>query len=96
MRLARQSSEKYLQTFKARFEPSCRDDLRPGAERLIGRQRKWQYVWVIEDGPCSGQWACALISPEPAPFAWAPESDLKPKNAWARGYRRWASWLRKV
>jgi hypothetical protein len=78
MRLERQSSEKYLQTFEARFEPARRDDLTPGAERLIGRQRKWQYVWLIEDGPFAGQWACALISPgKPAPFAWAPESDLR-------------------
>lgn len=67
----------YLESFEAVFSPRVVSDLQPGADLLVGERCEWQASWIIEDGPYAGEWACALVSPRPAPFAWVPESDLR-------------------
>lgn len=62
----------------AAYCPKQRDDLVPGASDLIGKAAVWERAFLIEDGPYAGEWAWSLVAPRPAPFAWAPESDLWP------------------
>jgi hypothetical protein len=65
--------------FVATFEPVRRDDLRDNAADWIGRRLTWQRMWLIEDGPYAGQWACSPYDGktfEPTPFSWVPECDL--------------------
>lgn len=71
-------SEQYS-TFVAVFAPKRTDDLRYGSERWIGRMHEWRRLWIIEDGPYAGQWACEAADRSLlTPFAWVPECDLTP------------------
>lgn len=61
--------------FIATFQPQRTDDLKPGADRIIGTRCEWEAAYVIEEGPYEGQMACMPILGS-APFAWAPACDL--------------------
>jgi hypothetical protein len=63
--------------FRAVFAPRNENDLVSGASDFVGHVGLWERAWLVEDGPFDGEWACALLEPRPAPFAWAPESDLR-------------------
>jgi hypothetical protein len=68
--------------FIATFQPKRTDDLKPGAEAIIGKRLEWEASYVIdqEDGAeYAGQFACALLSEDPdvpGLFVWTPACDL--------------------
>lgn len=68
---------KQFDKISTRFLPVRRDDLRPGAESLIGTVMTFQAAWIIEDGPYEGHWAMQVLDSGPLPFYWVPDVDLE-------------------
>lgn len=69
-----------FEKFDAAFEPVRLDDLRDDASAWFGRVLTWQRMWLIENGPYEGQWACSAYDGKSfaqTPFAWVPECDLR-------------------
>lgn len=66
--------------FTAVFQPQRTDDLKPGAEAIIGKRLEWEAADVIdEDNPTyAGHLACMVLSDPPGPglFVWTPSCDL--------------------
>lgn len=72
--------------FTAVFRPARTDDLREGAERMIGNRYRFMAAWVIEEGEneYAGQHACTVDYPfgeapeevKAAMVLWVPEGDL--------------------
>lgn len=63
--------------FMATFAPIHVNDLRSGAAALIGRSGYFEALWVIDDGPYSGQWAFRFPPGWITQAVWAPEEDLQ-------------------
>lgn len=76
-----------LQEFQkvyATFRPKRLDDLRSGAEGMVGRSGVWRTSWIIESGQYRGQWAVQPLGElghacveSGEGFAWVPECDLE-------------------
>jgi len=66
-----------LEKIEATFTPIRRDNLRPDAERMIGKRLRLQAAWVVEEGPYAWQWAFTQADFDPTCFiGWVPECDL--------------------
>jgi len=67
-----------MRRYRARFEPTRTDDLRPGLLGLVGTAATFEAGWQFEEedgGPYVGQWA--MIAPLGWPCSWVPLCDLQ-------------------
>ncbi len=61
-------------SFVATFRPAERWNVE--IQRHAGVRCGWIPIFVVEDGPCAGQFACVPSRGAALGLAWAPESEL--------------------
>lgn len=61
------------------FEPRNKDDLKLGAEAMIGCEGEFEALWKIADGyDYAGEWAMRIPDDWQVDGFWVPSGDLKP------------------